>query len=406
MKRYKSFTEWLKENTTHEPLVKPREKEKEREKEHVPHKTPFRPKPKTSPKPKALVNLLERVVTYDGPDRMHPHIENKFNTQNHALGTNKAFPDDEPDQKFSELMASTRFKEVIERLRRYLKINTEILNMMDVIRIMQETLAKVKDIESQNAEKLEKLAVELIKKEFDLSDEDITFEAKLKTEELVDIGDIDIEETEEDILDFEDFDIELQKRKILNGLVHGSAVKAQYAYFFIEDELEKIHKGLTDMYSILSILSEYGYWVVPTQNANLAVGKVKVKIDNGEPVVMVTSISFPYLVHELAKGVVEVMTQHDDYLNDKQREQIRGKADNLENEAVYLKLGPYMWEKLNDAIYDSNYYDIRNNIIAYLSSLRASEFNAIMKDVLAKDNSRGVDKIKKIGKEIEIDLRN
>jgi hypothetical protein len=303
-------------------------------------------------------------------------------------------------------MASTRFKEVIERLRRYLKINTEIVNMMDVIRIMNETLEKVKDIESQNADKLEKLAVELIKKEFDLSDDDITFEAKLKTEELVDISEIDLEETVEDILDFEDFDIELQKRKILNGLVHGSAVKAQYAYFFIEDELEKIHPGLTDMYSILSILSEYGYWVVPVQNPGVAVGKVKVKIDDGEPIVMVTSISFPYLVHELAKGVVEVMTQHDDYLNDKQREQIRGKADNLENEAVYLKLGPYMWEKLNDAIYDSNYYDIRNNIIAHLSSLRASEFNAIMKDVLAKDNSRGVDKIKKIGKEIEIDLKN
>lgn len=412
MKYIKSIKRFLKENYYHykpeiaepEREVKPHEKPKEHPKPHV---KPFKPKPKENPKPKALLQaLIERVVTYSDNNRMNPEIENNFNNHNHPLAHNKAYPSDEESQSFSELMASKRFQEVISKLKYYLKINKEVVSMSDIIMIMHSTLAKVKDIESKNKEKLKKLAVKLIEAEFGLHPGDVEFDIEFETESTPDLSDMQFKE--EDIENLEELDLEIQKRKILNSLTHGAAVKTTYAYHLIERELNEIHPGLVDMYSILSILSEYGYWIVPPQDGieNAGVGKLTVDLNSEPPKIMVVSISFPYVIHELTKGVIDILTHHDDYLDAEQREKIRKKTDNLHSEHAYLQLGPYMWEKLNDAIYDSGYPEYRNNIIAYLSALKASEFNDIMKDILAKDNKRGIDKLKRIAKEIEIDIKD
>ena len=64
--------------------------------------------------------LREAPIDYEGPERMSGDIERKLRTREHPLGGNPGFPDIDrsgiPDN-FEELIASKRFKDVVERVK-------------------------------------------------------------------------------------------------------------------------------------------------------------------------------------------------------------------------------------------------------------------------------------------------
>jgi len=353
--------------------------------------------------------ITEAPISYDDQNRMESGIEKSFNKGEHPLAKNPAYPNPENNDTFDQLIASKRFKDVIDRLKKYLNIKTEVINIRDVHPILVNVYNTILKIEANNSKKLEKLAVDLVKKEFNLSDDDLILNANLSEGGgNIDISDIPVDPKK--LKNLEELNLEVEKRKFINGLIQGAAVKTQYAYYLIQDDLEKIHPGLTDMYTILNILTEYGYWITPDEIIKQAgqkagVGKVKIDLSGDTPKVESMATSFPFLVHELVKGVVEVLTQHTQ-LSPEENKYVIDKTDSLSQENMALRIGPAYWEKLNTAIYDSGYEKYRNNIIAYLSHLKAQDFNSIMKDILATDNKNGIEKLKKIGKEIEVDLRN
>lgn len=387
---------------TKEPQVLPKI-----EPQQKPHITPFRPgkrEPDEQPKPKALVKLAEAPISYDGPERMNKDVEKGFNKQTHTLAKNPAYPSPIDNQKFDELMASKRFKDIIEKIKYYGKITKPIKSISDVQGLLMQVYQSVLQIERKHKKDLEALAIELVSAEFNLSKGDLSINANLAGGGS-NISDINIEP--EDVEELKHLDLEVEKRKFINALVHGSAIKTGYAFHLIGDKLEKIHPGLTNMYGLLMAIAEYGYWMVSDEMANSigassAVGKVKVDLSKDIPEIKAEGSTFPFLVHELVKGVMEVLTSHGPHLSSKERAYIIKKADSLSQEHAGLRIGPAFWEKLNDAIHTSGYEKYKNNIIAYLSALPAQEFNTLMKEILKGD----VSEVKKIGKEIEIDLRS
>ncbi len=57
----------------------------------------------------------------DGRERMSPDIEGKLRSQEHPLGGHQAFPDVDRDgipDNFEELIASQRFKDVVQKVKR------------------------------------------------------------------------------------------------------------------------------------------------------------------------------------------------------------------------------------------------------------------------------------------------
>jgi hypothetical protein len=295
-------------------------------------------------------------------------------------------------------MASKRFKDVIEKLKYYTKITKPITSVNDIAKICLSVYTTILEIEEEHKEELEKLAIELIKLEFDLNDDDINIETELGSDEI-DISDI----TPSDIRDLSHLNLEVEKRKFLNSLIHGGAVKTQYCFHLIEDKLEEIYPGLTNLYGIISSMSEYGHWMVPDNIENAqtsAVGKVKVELDTEIPQVKAEGKIFPFLVHELAKGVLEVLLSHDK-LEEEERKYVISKADSLSSETSSLRIGPAFWEKLNEAIFDAKQKDKRNHIIAHISSLPAEEFNVVMKNILDSDKNKAIDQINKIVKEMK-----
>ncbi len=80
--------------------------------------------------------IFEAPIDYEGPERMSPDIERKLSTGEHPLGKHQAFPESGGADSFEEVIASKRFKDVIEKVKRAtgLETNFHFLLMKSVMR--------------------------------------------------------------------------------------------------------------------------------------------------------------------------------------------------------------------------------------------------------------------------------
>ena len=133
--------------------------------------------------------LKEAPIDYStGPERMSPDIEHKLRSQEHPLGGHPAFPDVDKDgipDNFEELIASKRFKDVVEKVKEATGLERiDPMSLMSMQPMFQRALMKAMQIESENLQALEKLAVEVVKTEMGIPEGDLQFDAKIKKPSL------------------------------------------------------------------------------------------------------------------------------------------------------------------------------------------------------------------------------
>ncbi|NBO22818.1 hypothetical protein EBU94_05700 [bacterium] len=226
----------------------------------------------------------EQVDYGDYPERMDPSIQRKLEMSGTPFSTHPAMPKGE--KNFDQIVASKRFKDVVDRFQRYagtrqpLRGQNAFMNlMMGAMRMMQQ----IAQIEQQNKQQLEQLAINLVKKEMGIPEGKINFIA-----ELVPMGSIRAAENmrgeseefdEEDIEDafqeapehseelenfvdaFEKFDMEKAKRRFMNSLIQGAAKKGHYMFELVRNEIEAINPQL--MNSDYLMTQEEQKWLLP-----------------------------------------------------------------------------------------------------------------------------------------------
>ena len=110
--------------------------------------------------------LGEAPIDYEGPERMSPDIERKLSTGEHPLGGHQAFPDVDGDgipDNFEELLASKRFKDVIEKVKLATGLETvDPAAAMSLQPMLGQALMRTMQIEAQHKQALEELAVEVV----------------------------------------------------------------------------------------------------------------------------------------------------------------------------------------------------------------------------------------------------
>ena len=185
--------------------------------------------------------------------------------------------------------------------------------------------------------------------------------------QIVGMGEIDMEgmqqggdepeeeemSAEEEAFDeFEDFDIEKQKRRFLNQLIQGASKKGHYLFHMVEEELNHIDPNLINLYGIMMSINDLVYWIMPDQTAMMMAesgesmaGKEEIDPDTDPPTVIAKGITFPVLVHELIKGVMEVFATQGLPDDEKQARKVMDSEDTLVGEVWDLRLGPIIWEK-------------------------------------------------------------
>ncbi len=366
-------------------------------------------------KEKFRINSITEAIEYDPehPERMNPDIERKLRSGEHIFGKSKSVPSGSESQNYSEKLASKRFKEIINKVKRYHGI--ERINPM-MMQQMFQIMNEVGQIETNHKDALEQLAIDIVSEEFDIPDQ--MLEATLSPPGTdLEFGD-DEEDEEDDEFEIpkqpksaermEELELEVDKRRVINALMQGASKKGHYIFHMVADELDALDPRLMNLYGKLMSLADFQYWIIPEnamgggqgvggsekiewrkaeapENEDEEEEMENVDIEEGDemPVVVAKAWIFPLLVHELIKGTLELAASNwaEGHLDFEEQKEVIEKADTIPNEIWGMRLGPGMWEKFLDCLDDED-YDIKQWLFHELTKLPAKQFHSFMKEIL------------------------
>lgn len=358
--------------------------------------------------------LNEAPIDYEGPERMDPNIERKITGKETPFSKHPAMP--KGDRDFVELVSSKRFKDSVENVRRYLGTTAPLQGrnpLMQLMGMAMQSLQQVGRIQFQHKEYLERLAVDLVKKEMSIPEGAMQFDAKLvmgpmssaqgMRQEPQEPKQQDVkqafkhqDELEDFVDEFEKFNLEKAKRRFINSLIQGASKKGHYMFELVRDELDRLNPELANLYGVNQSLMDHLYWVMPDMEGMAAsgegqIGQSEVDTETDPPTVKARAATFPLLVHELIKGVYDIFGTHGLPDDPKQAEMIMGAEDTLPAEIWDMRLGPVFWEKFQAAypleLFDEDKRHIQHYLFMRFSKLPAEDFFKFAKSVLNGDPS-------------------
>jgi len=368
-----------------------------------------------------IKGLKEMPVDYgDNPERMTPDVEDKLASRETPFKDNPSFPEESPEgveSNFEELLASKRFKDVVAKVKRYTGEEGNITDqnvLSQLMSTMQRTLMSVLRFEQDNKEYLENLAVELVKKEMSLPEDTLQFDAKLvgiggidsegfskesedpSEEEVEQQFGVNPEEAEDGLEDFMDamekFDQETAKRRFINALIQGASKKGHYMFELVADELTQRDPNIVNQYGVLMSVNDLLYWVLPDGMMEMGMGdgqqagKEEIDTETDPPTIIARAVFFPALIHEVIKGVMEIMGTQGLPDDPRSAEMVMNKTDTLPSEIWDLRLGPIIWEKFRssypDRLNQEDMVHIQNYLFSRFSQLDAEEFFRVAKEIM------------------------
>jgi len=366
--------------------------------------------------------------------RMNPELKSKIERGETPMSQSPFIPKkgENDNQSFEEIAASKRFRDVVQKLERYLGMNVPN-NMMGLQMMLMRLFSEVSTFESTRKEELENLAVELVSGE--LVDpkyaEFIKFDPKLVgmgqagsenfqsepdefSSEDIELAFEDSGEDLEDFVDaFEHFDFLVAKRRFMNAIIQGAAKKGHYMFELIRDSLEEMEPGITDKYGALMAMNDYLYWLLPPDMmeqmaaAGQSMGgseEIEMETDEegnetGNFVVKAKAVMFPILVHELIKGYYDILGAGSIPEDPIQGQMVKAKADIITNEIFDIIIGAYLWEKLLESypekVLIENMKIVQSLIFREFSMLPKNKFTSLAQRINSGDTSayRDMEKI-------------
>lgn len=322
----------------------------------------------------------------------------------------------------AERLASTAYQAAMRKLQRYTGIRPR--GQQDINRagmMMMQALQQVSQIEQGHEEELQNAAVELVLSlpEFKAAREavqagDLRLVAHLTAEIDLEGAQLDAENTtdREDLKIAQvaaELDLEVQKRKFLNMMIQGNAMAKLQAYHLMNDRLNAVDPRLANLYGVLTSVGEFCYWVFPEEmqkqgmgGGQGAGGSVRLRAgEDGVTEIIAQGITFPMLVHELVKGLMEYVS-HDDDLDDDTRKYVQGQADTLNNELTDIQLGGAAWQQIVQQVEDQ---ELLPYVYNALVKLPAGQFQQTMQAIMA-GGAQGKQAVDNIVRQVRQQLDN
>jgi hypothetical protein len=169
------------------------------------------------------------------------------------------------------------------------------------------------------------------------------------------------------------------------------------------------------MYGVFMSFADSLYWLMPDSmvqgmagGGESTYGMSELDAKTDPPTVKARGVNLPILIHELAKGVMEIAGTYG-LPQDKRRQQAVLKSeDTLVGEIWDMRLGPVIWEKFREAYPDELFEDDKRNLQQYFmvkfAELSAEEFMKMAKEILS-GSDRGKKMVKKMVDEIIEELK-
>jgi hypothetical protein len=335
------------------------------------------------------INKLNESVLYPDnmSERMHSKLEDDLRNHTHSLGKHPIFPEGD-ECSFEEKIVGDRFNEIVKRYKRTYEVDN--VDEQELIASSILLLNNVNKLESTHKNELEKLAIKMIREEYDMDEDVVEIHAKLvdsvnsegtkKNKKPISVN-IDFDNHEQ-ITNLKD---EVYKRRFMNALIQGASMKCNNMFHMVEDELIDIDPKLPNKYAKLMASADYMYFIIPNISNGIKGGMVKVKFptkDNPKAIIYAEAMVFPVLINELVKGVMELLSAHGLPKDKNMGQYVIDKADFLDAEPWDMRIGPGLWTRFVNMI-DVDDFNLKHHILVDLVSLPVKEFNIKMREIMA-----------------------
>ena len=355
--------------------------------------------------------LNEAPIDYgDYPERMHPRTQQRVEDPEGIYAKNRAFRQGVSDV---ERLAGTRFKEVVDYVKRYYSTEENLTNPQTKRVIQSQQMDSVRNvlrIEPSHREALRDLAVEIAAKEegwlpntvtmadaikegivnkvskekgvvyqFDfvnmltfLGEQNIDpsiFQMKSKKSEKLPIPQnfsFDIDELTPE----EQKQLEIEKRNVINAIIMGKGKRGQFAYQMYKDRLDEIDPRLYPLYNKIMGANDLMYFTDEDLiealggNAAGAAGKMQggneddddddnKQEEDDNDTYYANGLIFPILLHELFKSFSIISSRHQwKDMDPEIAMQIMGQTDTMENEPMNFRVGGELVRKIRTLLPD------------------------------------------------------
>jgi hypothetical protein len=241
---------------------------------------------------------------------------------------------------------------------------------------------------------------------------------------IVDMADINLPEPDEEqdpaMPDFGEDDPEKMKakRRIINGITQGASIRGAFGFMLFREYLDAINPALVDKYNEILKLS-FGIYddenaiamllAMIAQQQNTPGGESEMEYDeeNEQFVIKARAICYPMLVHEIVKGLYEIVGTEGFGADKEKNQAIVGAVDKLSNEPRDLQYGKFIYDAISALYNQSEINDprVRELFFAELYKSSDDEFfpfieNAINDELTTAQKKWAIDTMKDIAKDL------
>ena len=360
-------------------------------------------------------------------DNVRQKFESGDNDYNDILG-----------QELTNQLAQEAFQEIANDIRR--KTGKRDVTINDVQRLLGGSLMEAAKEEFRvGIESLERKAVKMISKQYKIPKGAVEFDAKIvgippqmlvgrdmspeEMEQLSNQAGVKVGKINRQGLKMtkgdkpppqgktnDELKPQIKRRRISNAMIHGAARKSQNLHH-MDDQLRQENPELGRNYSNVMSANDANYFLLDDETikregeSGIHAGNNRLDLsDPKKPKIIAEGMIFPILLHELSKGVAELMSLWGmSKLSSEEKKYIFDKTDNLSSETNDIRLGSKIWERFVEQIPVNNQEAI-SLTFNMLQELSDSEFNSVIEGLIRRD-SDAQNKIRRMAEEALSELQ-
>jgi len=245
-------------------------------------------------------------------------------------------------------------------------------DLMQVMMRSQTILDEIIEAEDGYRDELEMVAAQMVSDAYEIIDlANIKIDAK-----IVGMNDLDIQipppSENPSLPSFGKDNPEKMKakRRIINGITQGASIRGAFGFLTFKEYLDQINPALVEKYNEILKLA---FGIYDDENAIAMLlaaleqgqkpqgGESEMEYDeeNKQFVIKARAVCFPMLVHEIIKGLYEIVGT-EGFGTDKEKNQaIINAVDKLSNEPRDLQYGKFFYDAISNLYNESNIDDSR-----------------------------------------------
>lgn len=174
------------------------------------------------------------------------------------------------------------------------------------------------------------------------------------------------------------------KRRIINGITQGASIRGAFGFLLFREYIDQLDPELINKYSEILKLT-FGMYddenaiamllAMIAQNQNIPGGESEMEYDeeNEQFVIKARAICYPMLVHEIVKGLYEIVGTEGFGADKAKNQAIIGAVDKLSNEPRDLQYGKFIYDAINNIYVNANIDDPRVRELFFASVYKLSD---------------------------------